>query len=510
MKHAFAMLLLAAAPLVAQDKKEEKLKPIPVVPYTGGTLDFEKHILPILENKCTTCHSGSNKKGRLDLSSYDALLKGGKHGVAMVAGKPETSLMIQLAGKTQKPAMPPEDDEPLTPEELAILKAWVAQGGKGSTSSGATPKTNVIKLTKVSEKLQPVLALSISPDKKTIAVGRGTSIYLYPADKTESQKKLVDTGLKTEQGQPLAQSQLDLVQSVIFSADGKRIYSGGYQEVVVWDVSAGKVVQRFTGLADRVVAMDLSPDGKHLAVSGGAPTQEGEVVIFELSSGKQVLRLNAPHSDTVFGIRYSPDGSMLATSGADKFVKVWAVQPLVRPDSTSQAIANVMNRVLALPTPAAVVSRHYMANQQCSELNYSLITPGTQLRSFEGHTHHVLDVAWRADGKTLVSAGADQTLKVWDFDKGEQIRTIGGHSKQISRLAMLKTAPMVISACGDAGLRQWNIDNGGNVRAYPGATDFLHAVAATNDGSLIASGGEEGIVRLYNGQNGALVKTIGK
>jgi WD40 repeat protein len=509
MKRIASLLLLSAVSVFAQEKKDDKLKPIAVVAYKGGPVDYEKDVLPILENKCTSCHSGANKKGRLDLSSYEALLKGGKHGPSMVTGKPETSLLIQLAGKTQKPAMPPEEDEPLTPEELAILKAWVAQGGKGSTGTIATPKTAAIKLSKVSEKLQPVLALSISPDKKTIAVGRGTSIYLYPADKAETLKKLVDADLKTEQG-PLAQSQLDLVQSLIYSADGKKLYSGGYQEVVVWDVATGKVAQRFTGLADRVVAMDISPDGKFLAVSGGAPTQEGEVVVFDLSTGKQTLRLNAPHSDTVFGIRYSPDGTMLATSGADKFVKVWAVQPLVRPDTTSQAVASVMNRMLPFPTPGAALSRQVMANQQCKELNFTLITPGTQLRSYEGHTHHVLDVAWRADGKTLVSAGADQTIKVWDFDKGEQIRTIGGHTKQISRLAMLKTAPMVISACGDAGLRQWNIDNGGNVRAYPGATDFLHAVAATNDGSLIASGGEEGIVRLYNGQSGALVKTIGK
>ncbi|HMP16103.1 MAG TPA: hypothetical protein PKD72_03695 [Gemmatales bacterium] len=153
------VLLLCMIPINAQDKQE--LRPVAMVPYEGGPPDFEKDVLPILENKCTTCHSGSNKKGRLDLSSYEALLRGGKHGAAVVAGKPESSLLIQLSGKTQKPAMPPDDDEPLTPQELALLKAWVAQGAAGS--SGSSPKTTTIKLTRIAERVQPVLALALTP-----------------------------------------------------------------------------------------------------------------------------------------------------------------------------------------------------------------------------------------------------------------------------------------------------------------------------------------------------------
>jgi WD40 repeat protein len=486
-------------PVFAQEKKD--VKPLAIVPYTGGEVDFEKSVLPILENKCTSCHSGSNKKGRLDLSSYEAMLKGGKHGPAIIAGNPESSLLIKLSGKTEKPTMPPEEDEPLTPEELALLKAWVKQGAKGST--GTIAKTNTVKLSKVAERVQPVLALSIAPDKKTLAVGKGTSILLLPTDKAETSRKLIDTNLKS-------QAQLDLVQSLVFSADGSKLYSSGYQEVIEWEVASGKILRRFTGLVDRVVAMDLSPDGKQLAVSGGAPTQDGEVVIFDLTTGQPVLKLQSPHSDTVFGIRYSPDGKMLATAGADKFVKVWSAVPLPRPETTGHVVAYTFHRLLPLPTPATIALRQVMAVQQCTKLDYSLLPAGTQLRSYEGHTHHVLDVAWRADGKTLVSAGADNTLKVWDYERGEQIRTIGGHSKQISRLAMLKSAPMVISACGDAGLRQWNIDNGGNVRVYQGPTDFLHTVTATPDGSLVAAGGEQGIVHLYNGQSGALVKAWNK
>lgn len=511
MRCTFCLLgLLVVSSMTAQDKKDEKLKPLAIVPYTGGPVDFEKQIQPILDNKCSTCHSGSIKKGRLDASSYEGLLKGGKTGTSIVSGKPAESLLIKLSGRTDAPAMPPKDEEPLTPEELALLKAWVSQGAKGPASGTTTVKTtSPIKLHKLADRIKPVVALAISTDKKWIAVGKGAGIYLYGAEKGDLQKTLVDNALVDDKGKPLGQSQLDLVQSLAISADGEKLYSGGYQEVVIWNIKSGTVQQRLSGFADRVVAIDLSPDGKYLAVAGGTPTQDGEVIIIDLATGKPALKLTSPHSDTVFGVRFSPTGKMLATAGADKFVKVWALQPLLRPESVGQGVGLLASSLAHVSLPAIAASRQTAIYSQMKDIDFSIIKPGQQLRSYEGHTHHVLDVAWRADGKVLVSCGADNVLKVWDFDKGEQIRSIGGHNKQISRLTVLKTAPMVITACGDAGLRQWNIDNGGNVRSFPGATDFLHAVAASSDGALVAAGGEEGIVRVYNGATGALLKTLG-
>ena len=49
---------------------------------------------------------------------------------------------------------------------------------------------------------------------------------------------------------------------------------------------------------------------------------------------------------------------------------------------------------------------------------------GKFLKSFEGHTHHVLDVGWAPDGNRLASAGADNVVKVWDFEKGEKLRDV--------------------------------------------------------------------------------------
>src|SRR5262249_42188839 len=124
---ALAVLMSTAAS--AQDKKETE--PIKVVMLDcKDTVTFEKDIEPILANKCAFCHSGNIKEAKLDMTSYETLMKGGKRGPSIVPGKSGDSLFTKLCGKVQKPFMPPKREEPLTPEELATIKMWIDQGAK--------------------------------------------------------------------------------------------------------------------------------------------------------------------------------------------------------------------------------------------------------------------------------------------------------------------------------------------------------------------------------------------
>lgn len=104
--------------------------------------DFQKDILPILEEKCMSCHrepyktaSGRTKKpkGKLILSTPDGIKKGGSEGDAIVAKDVEKSLVYKRTtlDKTDDDIMPPEDKgEPLTADELKALKEWIESGAE--------------------------------------------------------------------------------------------------------------------------------------------------------------------------------------------------------------------------------------------------------------------------------------------------------------------------------------------------------------------------------------------
>ena len=448
-------VILFAASASAADKP---LKPIAVVDL-GRTdaVSYEKEVEPVLAEKCLFCHSGNVIEGKYDMSTYAGVLKGGKRGVAVVAGKPDESNMYKFSTHTMKPVMPPNSEEPLLPKELALIKLWIGQGAKPPT--GVRIKRQVV-VHFPPALVRPVRGLAISPDKTLVAVGRGNKVSLYDGKDGKHVRDLVDPKLVGADNKPAGVAHVSLVESMAFSPDGKTLLTGGFQQVAAWNAIDGKLITRIEGFLDRVVTLAYSPDGKRFATGGGAPTEDGELRVFS-ADFKLQYEVKPSHSDTVFGVAFSPDNTKLASCGADKFVKVWD--------------ANT----------------------------------GKFIKSFEGHTHHVLDVDWKMDGKFLASAGADENIKVWDYEKGEQARTMKkAHPVQVTRLAFASKANVFVTVGGDPNVKAWNPDNGGNSKTFKAGGDFLYAVAISSDGKLVVAGGEEGVAYLFNGESGALVKAL--
>lgn len=100
--------------------------PTSVFADEAGDEFFEKAVRPLLVERCLKCHGDEKPKGGLKLSSRTALLTGGDTGPAVVAGKPQESLLIQAIQYQDEPKMPPKGKLPA--EEIATLTKWVAMG----------------------------------------------------------------------------------------------------------------------------------------------------------------------------------------------------------------------------------------------------------------------------------------------------------------------------------------------------------------------------------------------
>lgn len=100
---------------------------------------YARHIDPIFDSNCVSCHGSGKTEGGLRLDSYELLMRGGKDGLVIVPGRPEKSLLLVRVTlpSGEKHFMPAEGRPPLRPEEIAWIRAWVQQGASPSATAMA-------------------------------------------------------------------------------------------------------------------------------------------------------------------------------------------------------------------------------------------------------------------------------------------------------------------------------------------------------------------------------------
>ncbi len=291
-----------------------------------------------------------------------------------------------------------------------------------------------------------VATITFSPQGKSLATAhRDGTVRVYVGEETTARIVLDDPAARHFTGG----RQLHFVDdnSVVSLCEGERPH--GWQLRPEWTLQNTIGTLDDSPISDRVTALDFHPTRSLIAVGSGPPSRSGQLQIFTTDSGRLLREFADVHSDTVLSVRFSPDGRTLASSAADKVVRL---------------------------------------------LN---VTNGQVIRSLEGHTHHVLAVAWHNDAVTLASAGADQSVKVWNTETGEQKRTIGGMPKEATALRFVKDSSELLTAGADGNVRLHNTDNGSAIRSFSAAGDFLFSLTVTPDGTHVLSGGQNGILRSW-------------
>jgi Planctomycete cytochrome C len=104
------------------------------LPSAAETISFEGDVIPILQVRCIECHQpggdGYGESG-LDLTSYEGVMKGTKHGPIVVPGNAIMSnLMVLVDGRADEAIRMPHERKKLTKCEISILRRWVNAGAK--------------------------------------------------------------------------------------------------------------------------------------------------------------------------------------------------------------------------------------------------------------------------------------------------------------------------------------------------------------------------------------------
>jgi WD40 repeat protein len=212
-------------------------------------------------------------------------------------------------------------------------------------------------------------------------------------------------------GEPIARaSRPDLLAARFLSEE--RLFVGDRRgELALVDVATGRDLYRRQLEYDPIYALAPSPDGRRVAVA--FRSSRIQVVAAVSGQTQQVLK---GHRDSVYGLAWLDDDTLVSGS-KDKHVLRW---DLTRPDAPPQVVYAADHYVTALGVDRgegllAIPLADY-------EVGLLRISDGRILRRFSGHTGPLQSLLFAGDGATLISAGNDARIFVWDLrdeSKGE-------------------------------------------------------------------------------------------
>ncbi len=411
----------------------------------GRMVSFSHSVAPIFTKRCLACHNARTAKGRYNMENFAAVLKGGESGEAVKPGDMDSNLIAMISDGTM-----PKDADPLTKEQIEFVKKWIATGA--TLNAGFEPTSPLIKI--IPKETQPP-----APEKYPVPVP---------------------------------------VTAVVFNADGSLLATSGYHEVVLWNAADGALVRRIGNVAERVYDLEFSADGKTLFVASGTPAQLGEVKIFNVENG-QLLGDLVSTDDAVFAVALSPDGTKLASGGADRAIRVFEVATGKELLSIEDHADWVMD-VAWSPDGTKLAS----ASRDKTAKVFDLKT-GDSLVTFNAHAQPVFGVGFSPDGNQVISSGADRQIRVWNVSDAAQARAIGGFGADVFRIVTTKDG-MIYSSSADKTARIHKFADGAQVQSLAGHTDWVYSVAFNGASKRVAAGSYTGEVRLWNADDGKEVK----
>jgi WD40 repeat protein len=247
----------------------------------------------------------------------------------------------------------------------------------------------------------------------------------------------------------------------VLSPDGRSVVLGSQEGIEIRSWPDLKAMQRLETKLIHVNDLAFSPDGQTLLAAGGQPAEQGAVEVYSWPDRKALQEIT-PHADLVYRVAWSPNGQEWATASADGTCGTFRA------------------------------------------------TTGEQRVRYEGHSRAVLDVVYLSAGSRIASAGADQTLQIWEPFNAKLERSLDNHVGTINALAPRPggfALEMIATVGEDRTVRFWQPTIGRMVR-FLKLPSIPRALAWSANGQVVYVGCNDGRIRTINGENAEVISEV--
>jgi hypothetical protein len=288
-----------------------------------------------------------------------------------------------------------------------------------------------------------VEAVAFSPDGRTLAsCGSDHVVRVWDVSRL-ADEQVGESVVLPRASRPLA---------IAVSPDSRTLAVGGFQSLTIWARQADEyqIVIDEEGTTYRCLA--FSPDGRLLALGG----DDHKVRIWDMPSGHERAVLNG-HADVVRTVAFSPDSRRLISTGQDRFVMLWdaidgvAIRPLGLPGSNPVQFGAFSpdGRTVALGESAASPQDITLFDAETRALRTRLT----------GHLTGINALAFSPDSRTLASAGIDRSIRLWDLATAKEKTCLTADVGWVKSIAFSPDGAWLAFAGNDCFIRIWNLNS---------------------------------------------------
>jgi WD40 repeat protein len=360
------------------------------------------------------------------------------------------------------------------------------------------------------------------------------------------------------------------VDSVSFAPDGRTLASSGEDTTLrLWNLSTGEELRQFSSPRHFGGGPKFTPDGSKLVSGWAARGNEGAdlgffIRVYDVATGKETLQF--PKEGWFPSNYFGSDGRTIASMNGQRIIRFWSITtgkevrqvPIENrditggcfsPDCSMLAAAgkeatlrlfymSTGRQVRRIPIDPRNITHQFAFSPDGKTIAYASgevilqlvdIKTGVNKIPRARHIGSIRSVCILPAGKMIVSAGVDNTVRLWDVASGKEVRrlldsppaswfarqgdymalklALLARSRSIGSLSFESDGKTVTAAGLDGTLTRWNTTSGEEFLRVPsGRVERIEKITISPDRKIIASAGEDGLVRIRDAVTGKEIR----